>query len=238
MSENKNGYSLSRDWFNFAVDNPDIVSGNHTALYMWLIELNNRLNWVKKFGVTYRECMDGMSCKSRNTYMNCFKDLVTWGFIKVIKPGVNQYQCSIIAILKNEQAQVKQISKHRSATVASTVASTDTIPKTVKTSKHINSKNIYSDFIFFKDDFFEVWNQYLEMRKKIKKPATQAAETLALKKVSQLSNDDLQLAVKIVQQSILNSWQGIFELKINNLTNNKNGTSNSFQPAKRGVGKL
>lgn len=135
-----NGYTLTRAWFDFVLDNPDKVKSNHTALYMWLLELNNRLGWIEMFGLTTREAMDGMCCKNRNTYSDCFKDLITWGFVTVVKESKNQYQCNVIALLKNKQAQGKHVSKHEYSTTAdidtsidtSTIASTDTIPKTNK----------------------------------------------------------------------------------------------------------
>ncbi len=64
---------------------------------------------------------------------------------------------------------------------------------------------------------------YVEMRKQIKKPlATDRAITLAMNKLQQLAtlpfseemNNDL--AIKILEQSVMNSWQGLFPLKENN----------------------
>ncbi len=36
--------------------------------------------------------MQGMGCKSYNTYKKCFDQLVEWGFVKVVKKAVNQHQ--------------------------------------------------------------------------------------------------------------------------------------------------
>ncbi len=59
---------------------------------------------------------------------------------------------------------------------------------------------------------------YVEMRKKIKKPlATDKAMELAVNKLSKLSSPngimDVDMAIKILDQSILSSWQGLFPLK-------------------------
>ena len=60
---------------------------------------------------------------------------------------------------------------------------------------------------------------YLEMRKQIKKPMTDRAVELAIKKLEELSASpfsdgmDNDLAIQILNQSVMNSWQGLFPLK-------------------------
>ena len=56
---------------------------------------------------------------------------------------------------------------------------------------------------------------YVAMRKQIKKPLTDRAVELAIKKLNTLSDGDNDKAIKILEQSIMNSWQGLFELKDN-----------------------
>ena len=60
---------------------------------------------------------------------------------------------------------------------------------------------------------------YLEMRKQIKKPMTDRAVELAMKKLKELSaipfseGIDNDVAIKILEQSTMNCWQGLFPLK-------------------------
>ena len=54
------------------------------------------------------------------------------------------------------------------------------------------------------------------MRKQIRKPLTDKATELSMKKLDELSGGDNDKAVKILEQSIMNSWQGLFELKEEN----------------------
>ena len=59
----------------------------------------------------------------------------------------------------------------------------------------------------------ENWKAYLEMRKSIKKPLTTKKQfELAIKKLEVLKNKGND-ANEILEQSILNSWQGLFEVK-------------------------
>jgi len=54
---------------------------------------------------------------------------------------------------------------------------------------------------------------FIEMRKLIKRPLTPQALKLAIGKVSELSGGDVKKAVQIIDQSVLNNWQGLYPLK-------------------------
>lgn len=62
------------------------------------------------------------------------------------------------------------------------------------------------------DVFKNTWNEYKEMRKKIKKPMTDRAEELILKKLEKITSNEKE-QVLILEQSIMNSWQGVYPLK-------------------------
>ena len=66
--------------------------------------------------------------------------------------------------------------------------------------------------VILPDHLTEIWPDYLEMRRRIRKTATHKAESLALKTLQRLSTDP-KIQIKIIEQSIENSWQGLFELK-------------------------
>lgn len=63
------------------------------------------------------------------------------------------------------------------------------------------------------DELMEAWNDYQDMRKKIKKPMTDNAAKKILNKLKELSGGKANEAIKILDQSTMNSWQGLFELK-------------------------
>lgn len=56
-------------------------------------------------------------------------------------------------------------------------------------------------------------HDFIEMRKKIKKPMTDHAIDLFLKKLDKISGADDELAIKIIEESILKSWTDIYPLK-------------------------
>ena len=108
-----------------------------------------------------------------------------------------------------------------------TVSEADTQDSIDKNSKDKGSKGKDSikppkrSTTYFPND--ESLNQafldYLEMRKQIKKPMTDRAVELAIKKLEELSalpfsnSMDNDLAIRILNQSVMNSWQGLFPLK-------------------------
>lgn len=68
--------------------------------------------------------------------------------------------------------------------------------------------NSYSDDEELKDTICD----FLKMRKSIKRPMTDRALKIMLKKLNGFS-DNAETQIKILEQSIVNSWQGIFQLK-------------------------
>ena len=71
----------------------------------------------------------------------------------------------------------------------------------------------------------EAFNEYLTMRKRIKKPiCTDKALHRAMNTLDKLSGGDNDLAVKILNQSVDHCWQGLFELKED--SSNKQGNQN------------
>ncbi len=91
-----------------------------------------------------------------------------------------------------------------------------------------HTKPTIPDLPYLKDiKFSETLEAFLEMRKKIKKPATNKAIELILKK---LHEHDLLTAISMLEQSIINSWQGVFPIKNkSNLTPSQEYSARSMQ---------
>lgn len=63
------------------------------------------------------------------------------------------------------------------------------------------------------DEFNDAMNDFLNMRKKIRKPATERAIKNLIRNVIEKSNENLELAIKIIDQSITNCWLDFYNLK-------------------------
>jgi DNA-binding Lrp family transcriptional regulator len=60
-------------------------------------------------------------------------------------------------------------------------------------------------------EFAEALEAYEEMRKKIRKPLTERAKQMVLKKLENMAPDE-ETQIAILNQSTMNSWQGVFPL--------------------------
>lgn len=118
----KTGYELTRRWFDFAFEKKE-AKCHHTAVFCWLVELNNRLGWKDEFGVPANSTMEGLGIGNRNTYHGVLKDLQDWKFIKIVQESKNQYQSMFITLClsENDQAPHQALTKH-SASIASGTA--------------------------------------------------------------------------------------------------------------------
>ena len=69
----------------------------------------------------------------------------------------------------------------------------------------------YTNELQLRDTIYE----FIKMRKAIKAPMTSNALKLMLKKLDKLASNDVHcdIRINILEQSIMNSWKGIFELK-------------------------
>ena len=101
----------------------------------------------------------------------------------------------------NKRITVKQQASNRQST-------TDKEYKEKEEGKEV--KNLY----YPNDELLDkAFSDYVDMRKKIKKPMSDRAVELAMDKLNKLSGGDNDKAIEILNQSVMNSWQGLFELK-------------------------
>ena len=73
-------------------------------------------------------------------------------------------------------------------------------------------KHYFLDSYSKNEELISSLKDFIEMRKKIKAPMTERAVNLMLSKLSSMANDDTE-KIKIINQSIMNSWKGIFPIK-------------------------
>lgn len=76
--------------------------------------------------------------------------------------------------------------------------------------KEVNTKAVAVDC---SPKLAQAMNDFADMRKQMKKPMTGRAKELLLKKLEKLSHGDEEIKIAILEQSIVNGWLGIYELK-------------------------
>lgn len=99
----------------------------------------------------------------------------------------------------------------------------------IEKNKRIKENNKVRENYFPEDELLnEAFEGYVKMRKQIKKPMTDRAITLAISKLKELAtlpfsdSMDNDLAIRILNQSVLNSWQGLFPIKDDSQMKKKN----------------
>jgi len=217
-----NGYQLSRAWFDFCFENPELISPSHTAIYFFAIEHCNRLGWKSKFGFPTQMTMDALGIKKHQTYIRYFNDLCEWGFIKLVQRSMNQYSSNIISLQiarpKNGKALDKAFITHAAKQTESTGQSKDSIDKPI-TNNHLNQEQITSAAIarvWLDDEMEKAWDEWKAFRKEIKKTLKPSTEKKQIEFLRARGPD----AVAIINQSITNGWTGLFDLKKQNHVNN------------------
>lgn len=148
------GYEYSRNFFDWAFENPDINTPSHTATYMWIIDKWNRSGQVQKLVLPSSESMAAIGVKSYNTYIKVLQDLIEFGFIEMIQKSKNQFTANIIALSNFDKALDKALDKamikHTTKQHESTIQSTDESNYSIYKQSNkvtIEQSNIVSDVV-------------------------------------------------------------------------------------------
>jgi predicted transcriptional regulator len=216
-------------YWNWASINPHKVNATSTAIYFYILSIANELHWKESFGLSATQIMNGVNIATYKTYKKHFDELVENGLIKVVQPSINQYKCNVLALVKFTIAQPKQSIEQDQSTNQSTTHIHKTI-KEVKENKEYKDKEPKSINDFVKlmesekylgtdENLNKTFINFIQMRISIKKTPTKNAVELLVKSLKQLSNSNKDVAIKIIENSILNNWQKFFELKTSNSTN-------------------
>lgn len=202
-----NGYILSRNWFNFSFEKKE-AKVQHTALYMWVVELNNRLGWKEEFQLPTIDTMEGLSIGNKNTYISTLNDLVEWKFIQIVKASKNQYQATVIKLCYDKSATalvtaldtaLQQHSTQHSDSIGDGIdTGSDPIDKQVNNETEkpnkpkTNKRSSSSADEVNTNDYLKVYNDFLEKKIGASEHFSVAGRT-ALKKIRQY----LEAQVKI-----------------------------------------
>jgi hypothetical protein len=143
-------FKITRDFWDFAFENPEKIKPNHCALFLFIVEHCNRLGWKEKFGLPTTMTKDAIGIRSYNTYIQTLNDLIDFGLIILIERSKNQYSSNIVAISNNNKALDKALDKafikHDTKQSESTIQSIDSINKPI-TNKQNTIIPIYDEFL-------------------------------------------------------------------------------------------
>lgn len=131
-----------------------------------------------------------------------------YSLITIVKYGIYQTGCT-----ESDQQNVQQIAQQKT----SQRPASDQPKTTSKILRYKDIKNIHKEEINKEEslacspEMAEALEAFAEMRKTIKKPLTARAKQMILNKLGKLATDE-ETQIAILNQSTMNSWQGVFPL--------------------------
>lgn len=173
---------------------------------------------------SHSDLMRDCCIKDKNTLIKAIKDLEALGYLRkeTIKGVGNRYYIEEVG--ENKTTEKISSVKNPTGGVWKTQLEVCEKPNTIntKTNTKINTNNkkekektnidkiinAYTE----NNSLVEAIKDFIKMRKTIKKPITDRGLKMILNKLDQYGNDDLE-KIEILENSIVNCWQGVFELK-------------------------
>lgn len=146
----KNMYQIVKNCFDFASSNHQF-GYQHISLYLYLVNLCNKLQWDLKFGVPTDVTIHSLSMGYK-TYKKCLFDLESLGALKIVEFSSNQYTSLVIELnIWFGDASVK-CPKHDQST-------TKARPKHDQHNNTINTNNTDKIYIYIKEcfDFYKTF---------------------------------------------------------------------------------
>jgi len=92
-----NGFDQIKAFYSIVFEGKYEIKTQHISLYVFLINQNNRNNWIEWFKCPFDLAMAGACIGSKSTYYKCLYDLQEWGFIQYEK-GINDFKAPKIKI--------------------------------------------------------------------------------------------------------------------------------------------
>ena len=93
-----NYFSQIKSFYSIVFNSDFEIRPVHISLYLFLLNQNNRINWVEWFKCPYDLAMAGACINSKNTYYKALDDLQRFNLIEYEK-GINLFKAPKIKIL-------------------------------------------------------------------------------------------------------------------------------------------
>jgi hypothetical protein len=92
-----NGFDQIKAFYSWVFNEPEKARSSHISLYLFLLNQNNRANWVEWFKCPYDLAMHGARIGNKGTYYRCLNDLKEWNIIDY-KKGQNNFKSPLIKL--------------------------------------------------------------------------------------------------------------------------------------------
>lgn len=213
-----------------------------------MIYLDENLSWTEKILLVEIDSLDGeRGCFALNehfaSHLGISKDrvsklingLVEKGYLtseiiyrensKIIKSRIlhttiGYSRKQLEGIGENNYTPPGENNQENNTLINNTLNNTFNIKKEKKKTEFDLLIESYTDDLQLRNTIYE----FIKMRKAIKAPMTSNALKLMLNKLDRLAPNDIHCdtRIEILEQSIMNSWKGVFEIKEGSYGNNTN----------------
>lgn len=186
------------------------------VLWYALMSINNMTGWKQQFTAA-NQTVQLMTGLSKATLDRARNKLTQKGLLKYLPGNTRQagtYELVSISAIKRDQCETNGETNVRPMR-DQCETNGETINKhKQKEIKQDNNSPPSSPFKNYTEnpELLQRLKEFLEMRKAIKKPMTDRAKSELLSKLDKLASTDEE-KIAILDQSIFNSWQGVFALK-------------------------
>ena len=189
---------------------------NTWAVLMFLLRYENK---DKGYAYPSQSMLLKKTGLSKVTLLKCLNELEERGYITIKKSNGENNKYYINANMKNNTNTKISTGTKNSSTEISTDTGTKNSTlqllnknnKKEKEKKKTNLDEIIEAYTE-NDSLKEAIKDFIKMRKTIKKPVTDRSLKLTLNKLDQYGKNDLE-KIEILENSIMNCWQRVFELK-------------------------
>ena len=197
------------------------------CLENWRLSVAN--NWINENNEIYfyatQEKISETLKVNKSTVIRSFKKLIENDLLETEKENGNAnkyFLKKIKSVKKDDQWQNATGGKMQPDQWQNATA---TSGKMQPNKEEIKKNNIIRKNIYISERFKQAFSDFLEMRKSIKKPATNKAIEMIIIKLEKVNNEEQ--AIKMLERSIINNWQDVYEIRERGNDGSKNYKPNS-----------
>lgn len=186
------------------------------VVYYTLLDMNNAFRWCPEFKTTVRIIAARSGMTSINTVHRCIEELVHEGLIEYF-PSKAKGKKSTFKIIPlcsyiGTETGTEVGTETGTTTGTTTGTKTATLNKQDKTKQKSSTRDVFAE-ANESEEIKVLLADLAESRKKNKKPMTNKAKELLLKKLNDFSNGDERIKKAMLENAIEHGWMTVYPLK-------------------------
>lgn len=205
-----NYIALINSFWDSAILSP--LSTGQVSLYMALLHINNRSNWIEWFTAP-NQVLSVLTGLSRSGILKARNELKQRGLIDFRERGTKATVYKLTTMSNSTQDSTQNGGQDGALNSnLNGEQNSSTLNKHKHKQKQKNIANAIQERYATDDCLNDAIITFIKYRKSIKAPMTARARDLMLKSLEELAPGDDATKVKILNQSIMNGWKGVFTL--------------------------